>query len=423
MENLYFNIPTVISHSYFILSNEVVHMSEKEINYFYSLLYLFRENMKDESKVKIFVKNGKKHSVSDDFENITVRIELSQFNDLGVVSNNTYEDLKNFIQKLQNREIVINSLGKDKRLDIQPLKMIEEYEIDKNILYLTLNDDFLFLFLHTQKYYMKVDLNILFKIKGYKSKKLYLFIKDYSLFKNKCIKISKENLENLIGKIPSKNRFQKDIENVNTVIYKDKNKNKDISDSDENKDKNISDLDIEYPTIIGRKLKKYEFKFKDLVKKETDKDSDSKKEIPKEIKEAVDKRIERKIKKGEQIDNLDGYKQKSYQSEMKKLQPKEKTDIEIKIDNFIDEEKSKHHIDISKGGNPKIIINGMWWINNSYLIKNPFGEKLTQNPTETLEKIENGSLVFTVEYSNGYSDDMKKMYFLTDSELRKRGLV
>jgi hypothetical protein len=61
-----------------------------------------------------------------------------------------------------------------KRLDIQPIKMIKEFEkefdIEDNILYLTLNEDFLFLFLHTEKYFMKVDLNIPFKMSSYKSK-------------------------------------------------------------------------------------------------------------------------------------------------------------------------------------------------------------------------------------------------------------
>ena len=58
MEKLEFNIPSAIAHSYFTYLDNIIHLKEKEINYFYSLLYLFRENIKDESKAKIFTKTG-----------------------------------------------------------------------------------------------------------------------------------------------------------------------------------------------------------------------------------------------------------------------------------------------------------------------------------------------------------------------------
>ncbi len=173
MEKLEFNIPSAIAHSYFTLCGKTVHLKEKEINYFYSLLYLFRENMKSDSKVKIFTKDEeKKLKVSDNFKNCQVKIELSDFNNLGVVSNGTYKDLKVFIELLEELEIVINILNKDKRFDIKSIKIIENFHIDNNVLSLTLNEEFLFLILHTEKYFMMIDLNILFKISGYKSKKL-----------------------------------------------------------------------------------------------------------------------------------------------------------------------------------------------------------------------------------------------------------
>lgn len=330
------NIPTAISHSCFTFFGEIIHLKEKELNYFYSLLYLYRENIKDESKKKIFTKIGNKHTLNEAFETIPVRIELSQFDSLGVVHNKTYKDLKHFIIKLNNRRIVINILGKDKRLDIKPLKMIEEYRIEDNVLYLKLTEEFLRLFLHTEKYYMSVNLNLLFRIKGYKSKRLYLMVKDYKNYKNECIKITQENFEKIIGRIPSKETIQTVIDGINTVMV----------DNDKN---NISDIKIEYPSVEGNKIKKYEFKFRDLSKSNPIPSIKKPKTvINTEIMEKTQKKIQKMKEKGKKFDNEAGYIQTVYKKEVeiyeKSIQisePKPKTDTELLIDKWIEDEITK----------------------------------------------------------------------------------
>lgn len=384
MEEYKLNIPSVVSHSYFTLLGKKTHLSEKEVNYFYSLLYLFRENITSQSKVKIFNKvSENKSEINENFENFTVQIELIEFNDLGVVSNHTYDNLIAFFRKLKNREIVVNILGKDKTIDIQSIRLIEKYKIKDNVLHIKITDELLYLILHNTEYFMEVDLNILFKMSGYKSKKLYLFLKDYSLFKNKCINITKKNLENLIGRIPSsKESFKTVIDNTNTI--------KTVK----------SDLKIEYPTISGRKLKKYEFRFEDLVEKEPDKQSTNsepsktKKEIPKEVKDIVDKRINEKIKKGETIHDLDGYKHKSYQNEIEKDKPKgsEKNIqwLEDFVNNKIKVLKENTEIDYTEfpyfcfyhKSNPYPL-----YIDNNYCIYHIYGDIKTSNVDETVKKI------------------------------------
>lgn len=392
MEEYKLNIPSVISHSYFTLLGKKTHLDEKEVNYFYSLLYLFRKNIIDESKVKIFNKIGKdKMEINEEFENFTVKIELVEFDDMGVVSNNSYGDLKTFFKKLKNREMVINILGKDKTIDTQSIRLIESFKIKDNILHIQFTEELVYLILHTTDYFMKVDLNLLFKIKGYKSKKLYLFIKDYSLFGNECIKISKENLENLIGRIPTKKRFEIDIENtykIKTIVKKEA-----VCIN--------SDLKIEYPAVTGRKLKKYEFRFKNLIEKNTDKESDEKQssipieEIAQNVKDDVDKRIDEKIKSGKKIKNLEGYKYKSYQTENEKRKPKGSEESIAWLENFVNSKINilKEDLEFEDNKYYYFGINYKQYptplhIDNNYCIFNSLGDVSTTNVDETIKYIE-----------------------------------
>ncbi len=422
MEKLEFNIPSAIAHSYFTYLDNIIHLKEKEINYFYSLLYLFRENIKDESKAKIFTKTGKnKHVVSDNFKNITVRIELSEFNNLGIVSKSTYRDLKVFIKILKNLEIVINILGKDKRFDIKSIKIMENSRIENNILHLTLNEEFLLLFLHTEKYFINVDLNILFKISGYKSKKLYLFIKDYSKFKNKCIKISEENLENLIGKIPAKNRFEKNIENINYIIWQEEN---------------ISDLKIDYLEISGNKLKKYKFIFENLVNTVNTKKSNNetaskvKNEINTEVMEKAEKILQKCKSKGMTIENENAYKMKIYNNEIKQY---ELSDSEQEINDWIEDVKSDYinSININNSEIPFITIqnkisNLPIYIDNKFKLTNGY-EFFTNTPVETLQTInnwiENDEIKIVIHNLDGYPKEYGKFCLLSESELRRKGRI
>lgn len=422
MQKLEFNIPSAIAHSYFTHEGKTIHLKEKEINYFYSLLYLFRENLKDESKAKIFTKTEEKQLViSDNFRNIPVRIELSEFNNLGVVSKSTYIDLKAFIEILENLEIVINILGKDKEYEIKSIKIIEDSCIKNNILHLTLNEEFLLLFLHTEKYFINVDLNILFKISGYKSKKLYLFIKDYSKLKNKCIKISKENLENLIAKIPAKNRFNIDIENINSIIWQEEN---------------ISDLKIDYPEISGNKLKKYVFTFENLVKTNNTKKSNNetaskvKNEINTEVMEKAEKILQKSKSKGMNIENENAYKMKIYNNEIKQY---ELSDSEQRLNKWIEDVKSDYidSIDINNSKIPFITIqnkisNFPIYIDNKFKLTNSL-DIFTDTPDETLQTIndwiDSGEIKIVIEYLVGYPQELGKFCLLSETVLRNKGKI
>jgi len=351
------NIPTVISHSNFILDGEVVHILEKELNYFYSLLYLFRENIQKQSDVTIFLKEENKKVINPQFKNFKVKIELLEFDDIGVVNNYTYEELKVFIEILSMIKIRTNILKKNKSYNTQTIDIIESQKIDKdNILYLKFTDEFVNLFLHTEKYFMEVDLSLLFRISGYKAKSLYLTIKDYSNYKNKCIAISKENLNSLIGIIPSKKTFENLIDNLNKTEY--------------------MDMNFEYPKDNGKKLKEYKFKYKKLTKNNTSKLIPKKEKINTEVMDEAKKEVQKQKNKGTKIQNEKGYTQTVYNQKIKEInskKPKEKTETDLKVDEWIQSQilKLKETENLQYQHNNYLVLsigNAIYFIDDNYTI-------------------------------------------------------
>ncbi|MGP2656512.1 hypothetical protein ACOJTA_05645 [Malaciobacter sp. WC5094] len=399
------NIPTVISHSNFILDGEVAHIKERELNYFYSLLYLFRKNIQKQSGITIFLKEENTTVLNPQFKNLKVKIELLEFYDICVVNNYSYSDLKVFIELLSQIKIKTNILKKNKSHNLQTIDIIETYSIDKdNILHLNLTDAFLDLFLHTEKYFMGVDLNLLFKINGYKAKRLYLTIKDYANYKNKCIVISKENLQSLIGKIPSKKIFEDTIDNLNKIEG--------------------MDMKFEYPILNGKKLKEYRFEYK-KVKKTTlkSKSTKLKEEINIKVMDEAKQKVDEQIKKGKNIENEDAYVNTIYKNEMKKIEankPKEKSKTDLEVEELIQSEisKLKEKENIQYQYNNYLILkkrNIDYFIDDDFIIfeqrdyekKNP----KTKSSEEVLNYIDlySEELTFGVYCANGNGGEIQNM--------------
>lgn len=448
------NIPSVISHSYFTFFGKKELLSEKEINYFFSLLYLYRENLTEESLQQIFKKDGNKSKINEEFENVSVDIKLLQLQKLGVVGNYVYDDFKKFVIKLTNRRIVINTLGKDKRFDTQPMKMIEEYSFSKKHLHIKFTKEFLYLFLHTDEYFMKVDLNILFNIRGKKSKRLYLIIKDYINMDNQCIKITKEKLEDIVGKIPSyneesdskhKKNFFQIFDNINTVT------------EEKSSDTNISDVYVGYPKLDGELHKKYVFNFYNLLNDE-EVDEIDEEEIEddeyKKVKERYDfmgidienftlqqiediendvsKRFDKMKKNGFKAKNMEGYLVTMLRNEFIKLKPSKS---EFELDKIITEsvsyfkelEDGRYVDDKNQIFTVYLQINDEtnYFLTDDYLLTNEFNDSITKNSDDTLEKINKWKKNKKLNYNirNIFSKSMLKMCLLSEDELRRRGRI
>ena len=211
-----FNIPSAINHScFFDYKNELIHLSEAETNYWYALIYLYRTNLlKENKKQKIFLDNGKK-TLNPDFNIFKTKIKLSSFNSLGITGKASYKKLERFLLNLTFSKLEVNILGKHKEIKCRKINITNSLYIDENNeLHIELSKKLATALLHTKSYFMKVDLDVLFKISGYKAKRLYLLSKDYYNMPTREIPIIKKDLELFIGKIPDKGIFQKVIDIV-----------------------------------------------------------------------------------------------------------------------------------------------------------------------------------------------------------------
>jgi len=377
------NIPSVVSHSYFTLGGKITHLLEKEINYFYSLLYLYRNSLLNQSISTVFLKseNQKNYHLNSEFKNFEIKIELLQFNELGIVNNYSYTDLRAFLEILQQIDIKVNILGKNKTIKSTSIGIVEKYKIDKdNILHIKFTDKFVEIILHTEKYFMKVDLDILFNLSGYKSKKLYLFLKDYSNYKNQCIKISEENLIKLIGNIPSKKILNEMIDSINKV--------------------HGIDMKIYNPTTNGKKLKEYRFEFKNLTQKSKLKKKENLVD-DKLLKQSIEI-TDKKIKEGKvSEDKREVYQKTVYDNLLKTTQPKEKSVNEIELEEYYtsikEEIKSNNDLDSKYNHYIYFIHNDNdFYLDNDYkLFLLGFQRKyITDNAEETLRLLRENEFEF-----------------------------
>ena len=288
------HIPSAISQSCFYQDGEITTPKPNEFNYFIALLYLYRTNLIEQnSGTNIFIEDGEKltskqnpkQMLNPDFNQFTVQIELSEFDNMGVVSNNDYTLLKTYLEdKLDLQYIEIDILGTKKLTDNTRIAIIDTLTIDNdNILEITFTTEFVKMILHCEKYWMNVNLENVFDLTSHKAQKLYLLVKDYSTHPDKCVQVSSKQLEMIIGEIPQKQTRD--------------NLCKTISDN--------TDMKISIGKPIGNKLKKYKINFsenKNAKKQTKSKQKPKSKPKPKEIDEnllaTARAKTEASIKKG-----------------------------------------------------------------------------------------------------------------------------
>jgi len=288
------HIPSAISQSCFYQDGEIRTPKPNEFNYFIALLYLYRTNLIEQnSGTNIFIEDGEKltskqnpkQMLNPDFNQFTVQIELSEFDNMGVVSNNDYTLLKTYLEdKLDLQYIEIDILGTKKLTDNTRIAIIDTLTIDNdNILEITFTTEFVKMILHCEKYWMNVNLENVFDLTSHKAQKLYLLVKDYSTHPDKCVQVSSKQLEMIIGEIPQKQTRD--------------NLCKTISDN--------TDMKISIGKPIGNKLKKYKINFsenKNAKKQTKSKQKPKSKPKPKEIDEnllaTARAKTEASIKKG-----------------------------------------------------------------------------------------------------------------------------
>ena len=405
MKNPILHIPSVISQSCFTdVDGGVVDIKESEINYFYLLLFLYTEELLKQTP-NLLLKNGNRYYLNELIPFESVKIELNEFQQYGVVDNHKYDGVKQFIDNLSELFININLFRKNKDKDVECIKMIESHCWDSTLLTINFTKEFVKELIGVEKFFMEVDLNNLFKLSGGKSKPLYLLLKDYSGSGNKDL--SEEELTVLIGKIPQKDRFENIINQINDV----------------------TDIKITYE-VVGKKKKTYKFKIKNKVNlKSTSKKK--KEEINTDIMEKSKKKIQQMKNKGKKFDNEDGYLQTIYKNELEKSKPSKS---QTELDELIDRIKKQFEGKFDKNGvkiptfcfyyseysNLPIFINNENKLTDNY-------DVFTSNSLETLNQIndwiENDEFKYNLYWGDGYSKSLSKVCLLSEEELRSRGMI
>ena len=119
MKNPILHIPSVISQSCFTdVDGGVVDIKESEINYFYLLLFLYTEELLKQTP-NLLLKNGNRYYLNELIPFESVKIELNEFQQYGVVDNHKYDGVKQFIDNLSELFININLFRKNKDKDVE----------------------------------------------------------------------------------------------------------------------------------------------------------------------------------------------------------------------------------------------------------------------------------------------------------------
>lgn len=221
MERLELNIPTIYSHSIFLNSKEEVRrLSATQLNYFYSLIYLYREKiLEDYPNILVEDENSKKIINDEVFKNIGyIEISLNEIETLINSSHDSkYKNLQEFIKNMKKEDLCIktNILNKNKTTNSKVHKMIDKlhFSCDKLDINIIFEKEFIRPFILVDKYFKKVTLNHFFNLKSCNDKPLYLMLKDYVNYKKN---ISKKDLALFVGKSFNFSRFNLLIENINS---------------------------------------------------------------------------------------------------------------------------------------------------------------------------------------------------------------
>lgn len=378
------HIPSVISQSCFTdEKGEVVDLLESEINYFYLLLFLYREKLLQQTP-NLLLRDGDKYYFNEMIKYNSVEIELIEFQKYGVVSNHKYKKLTTFINNLSKLFININLLMKNKDRGYDVIDIIENPSFNSTTLSINFTKKFIKEIIHTDKFFMDVDLTNLFKLDGRKSKLLYLILKDYSKVGNK--NLSNDDLMIIIGKIPQKIIFDETILQINQ----------------------LEDIKVSY-TVDGYRKKIYQFKINHKVNiKSTSK---PKEEIDIDVMEKSKKKLQQMKDKGKKFDNEEGYLKTIYQNEIEKYKPKppkKKSEDDLKVEEWIQTEilKLKNNNSIQFNHNNYLVIelNGNeFFIDDDYKIYNRMDfEK--QNPKTSSSEL-------TLRFFELYSDEISTNVF------------
>jgi hypothetical protein len=468
MESLIFNVPSVISQSCMKYTDGDdgfgYDLEETEINYFYALLYLYREKLLEQTDDLLIKGENGKSKFDESVECEPVTFALKEFSEMwvdedkkscgvkdrklcgiknkndcgdedrkdcsvkdrkncGVVTISQYEDIRPFFNKLKEMSIVLNVLRKDKDMPYTEIRMVESLswvKMKKSEPYFTLNftKEFRKLIMLPEQLFKKVDLKTVFTLRGKNQKLLYLLFKDYSRdednkrFYKGVKKFGRTDFEKLFGYVPQK------IEGISKNIQ------------------SKTELMIDCVTTGIGITKNYIFTIinNEITKKPEKKTKQPKKEI--EIIDGVweickirleEQKVLKKKRREKKIDDEGKYLMTIYTEYLAEL-----SKAQIEIYKFIDQYKKEVEYDASPSKIPYLAIfedvdddDLPIHINDEFQLITYTGP-MTNTPEETMEKINemkgNDGIVGSFSYSNLH-EEKSKTCLKTTEELRYDGII
>ena len=200
VEKVILNVPSIFAHGVFRKDGKDVLLSKKGIEYYYSLIWLVRDEMliQNPNLLKKKKKGGYKLNKKIKWNS---QLDIFMYDVLNVVNPNHKSDfaaLKSFIPILNDLWIEINVLDKVKTEAPRTIKIVESVSFNNTTKKVSIkfNEDFIKYFIYIKKYFRKVVLNHMFNLDGFKDKMLYMMVGDYcGVTKN----IDRKKLNRFIG--------------------------------------------------------------------------------------------------------------------------------------------------------------------------------------------------------------------------------
>jgi hypothetical protein len=200
MKRITLNIPSKYSHGRFMIGKEdgegklsftKMKLKPTDINYFYSIVYLYRLQLLNENPNCLEIVKNKKGKRKTKYNLIESEIDFDEgmlidyFNIKAMISgekhNSQYDGIRNFILRFQNVYVETNLFGKDKSEKSKIIKVFANLKDNtaKPTMAVTFTKDYILPYLVTEKYFKSITLNILYLLNSGHAKLLYLLLRDY----------------------------------------------------------------------------------------------------------------------------------------------------------------------------------------------------------------------------------------------------
>jgi len=177
------NIPSIFAQGVLVYNKKDILLSKRSMDYFYSLLYLSRDELIDKNPELLKQKKNGGYKINKKIS-WNIELDIYMYNIASIINTwhkSDFTALKSFILVLNDLWVEPNILGKAKNEACRTIKIVEYAYVDntsKKVI-VKFNIDYIKYYIHTQKLFKKITLNYFFNLPTPKDKVIYLLLADY----------------------------------------------------------------------------------------------------------------------------------------------------------------------------------------------------------------------------------------------------